>query len=63
MKTLYQRLVVLDEPVAQADRWIEPSFKPDERGQRLAQAEGIGSLIATAFRAAIGGTSVFHTAR
>ena len=45
---LYQRLVALDEQVAQADRRIAQLFKQDERCQRLAQVEGISPLMATA---------------
>src|SRR5512144_639658 len=47
----------------QADRRIEQIFKQDERCQRLAQVEGISPLIATAFLAAVGDATVFHTAR
>src|SRR5512144_3350015 len=47
----------------QADRRIEQIFKQDERCQRLAQVEGISPLIATAFLAAVGDVSVFHSAR
>ena len=60
---LYQRLVVLDEQVAQADRRIEQIFKQDERCQRLAQVEGVGPLIATAFLAAVGDARIFHNGR
>lgn len=63
MHDLYQRLIVLDEQVAQADRRIEQLFKQDERSQRLAQVEGIGPLIATAFLAAVGDAQVFHNGR
>lgn len=63
MHDLYQRLTVLDEQVAQADRRIEQLFKQDERCQRLAQVEGIGPLIATAFLAAVGDAHVFHNGR
>ena len=63
MHDLYQRLIVLDEQVAQADRRIEQLFKQDERSQRLAQVEGIGPLIATAFLAAVGDAHVFHNGR
>ena len=59
----YQRLVALDEQVVQADRRIEQMFKQDERCQRLAQVEGVGPLIATAFLAAVGDGSLFHSAR
>jgi transposase len=63
MNDLYQRLVALDEQVAQSDRRIAQIFKQDERCQHLAQVEGVGPLIVTAFLAAVGDARVFHNGR
>jgi transposase len=60
---LYQRLRTLDEQVEHSDRRIEQLFRQDQACQRLAQVEGIGPRVATAFRAAVGDGRCFQNGR
>lgn len=60
---LAERLRVLDERIRQYDLRVARVFAQDERGQRLAQVEGVGPLIATALVAAVGNAHEFKSGR
>lgn len=53
----------LDQPIRQYDLKVEHVFRQDERCQRLARVEGVGSLIATALVAAVGNAHDFKNGR
>ncbi len=60
---MHERLRFVDERIKQYDRQIERILGQDERCQRVAQIEGIGSLTATALVAAVGNAREFKHGR
>jgi transposase len=58
-----ERLRFLDERVRAYDLKIKRLFQQDERCQRLAKIEGVGTLVATALVAAVGNASEFKSGR
>jgi transposase len=60
---LCEELVTVDEQVAKCEQRITRWFKDDPTCQRLAQVDGIGSLTATAFVAAVANPAAFKNGR
>lgn len=60
---LYQRLCDLDGQVKRYDERIAQIARQDDTCQRLQQVEGVGPIIATAFRAAVGDAHTFSNGR
>ena len=58
-----ERFKLVDQRIRQYDLKIEHVFRQDERCQRLARVEGVGSLIATALVAAVGNAHDFKSGR
>jgi transposase len=58
-----ERLRFLDERVSAYDLKIKRLFQQDERCQRLAKIEGVGTLVATALVAAVGNACEFKSGR
>lgn len=58
-----ERLRLVDERIKRYDQQVERVFRHDERCQRVAQIEGVGSLTATALVAAVGNAHEFKSGR
>src|SRR5438552_3884462 len=58
-----ERFKLVDQRIRQYDLKVEHVFRQDERCQRLAGVEGVGSLIATALVAAVGNAHDFKNGR
>jgi transposase len=58
-----ERFKLVDQRIRQYDLKVEQVFRQDERCQRLAKVEGVGSLIATALVAAVGNAREFKNGR
>ena len=58
-----ERLRLVDQRIKHYDQQVERVFRHDERCQRVAQIEGVGSLTATALVAAVGNAHEFKSGR
>jgi transposase len=58
-----ERFKLVDQRIGQYDLKVDRVFGQDERCQRLAKVEGVGSLIATALVAAVGNAHDFKNGR
>jgi transposase len=54
LREMSERFKMVDQRIRQYDLRVDHVFRQDERCQRLARVEGVGSLIATALVAAVG---------
>lgn len=62
-RELDEQLVTLEERVTRADHVVRRVFHESAQGQKLAQSEGIGPVVATALVAAVGDARVFTHGR
>ena len=60
---LYERLVEMEQRIADYDRKVEQLAREDEVACRLMQVEGIGPLTATALVASVGDARMFKNGR
>lgn len=63
LSEMAERFKLIDQRIRQYDLKVEHIFRQDERCQRLAKVEGVGSLIATALVAAVGNAHEFKSGR
>lgn len=63
LSEMAERFKLVDQRIRQYDLKVDHVFRQDERCQRLARVEGVGSLIATALVAAVGNAHEFKNGR
>ena len=63
MRELYGEVMALDERGTRADAMVQRVFAQSAAGQKLAQVEGTGPVVATVLVAAVGNAPEFANGR